>query len=571
MTTTGIRAFLLAAVLLCLLTFGLIATLITMGTPSASDNSLANPLAPPDTASPRATIASLQSEMGTAERLMRETYARHIKEPGFFMSQETLKAQDLIAAHIERATHALDLSGVPPGNRGKTALETAMLLNEILGRIGLPPVDRIPDAAGMKAETDKGERAQWIVPNSEIQIARIASGPRAGEYLFSPDTVARAYEFYQKVRSLPPRDGFDFYAFYALSPGELVPPKWYAQIQKLPSWFHEVYIDSARWQWIALGLTIFVALFACFGFYRTTRPGGMVANRAKPWLTSLILPVGVLVAIWCAWDFIDLLNFTGPVQRLLASTFEIIIFMPLTWLAVVACNELADWVAVAWDARHYSFDAGILRVVIRLIGILIAAGMLTYGASQLGVPLVGIIAGLGVGGLAIGLAAQPTIENFIGGIMIYADRPVRVGDHCKVGDISGVVEEIGIRSTRIRTSDRSVTIIPNSDFSKSKLVNLTNRDRVMFSTTIGLEYGTKEKQLREVLKKVRALLSSHPHMNPKSVGVHFAGFGSGSLLIEVRGDLEPMHNDELTEMREDINLKLFTLVEKSGAKLAAHG
>src|SRR4029077_20066426 len=119
------------------------------------------------------------------------------------------------------------------------------------------------------------------------------------------------------------------------------------------------------------------------------------------------------VAFWCAWSFIDLLNFTGPVQRMLASGFEIVSHLPLTWLAVVACNLLADWVAVAWSARHYSFDAGILRVVIRLIGIVIAASMLAYGGSQLGVPLVGIIAGLGVGGLAIGLAAQPTIENFI--------------------------------------------------------------------------------------------------------------------------------------------------------------
>src|SRR6202012_5715990 len=107
-----------------------------------------------------------------------------------------------------------------------TGLETAMLLGEIFKRVGLTPLDQVPDKAAMKAATDGGGRAQWVVPKTELRIAKVESGPRAGEYLFTAETVSRAYEDYKKIRDVPPSDHFDFYAFYALSPGDVLRPKW---------------------------------------------------------------------------------------------------------------------------------------------------------------------------------------------------------------------------------------------------------------------------------------------------------------------------------------------------------
>jgi MscS family membrane protein len=245
--------------------------------------------------------------------------------------------------------------------------------------------------------------------------------------------------------------------------------------------------------------------------------------------------------------------------------------LPLTWLAVVTCNRLADWIGVAWGSQRYSFDSGIVRVSIRLLGFLIAIGMIAYGASQIGVPLVGILAGLGVGGLAFALAAQPTLENFIGGIMIYADRPVRVGDSGKFGDLSGTIEEIGIRSTRIRLADRSVATIPNGDLSKSRLTNFSNRDRALYSSTIGLEYGTKEKELRALMDSIRKMLTRHAGLRRDKIGVRFSGFGGSSLTLDISAELAPGKADEHAGIREDINFKLFGIVEKSGARLTSHG
>ena len=118
-------------------------------------------------------------------------------------------------------------------------------------------------------------------------------------------------------------------------------------------------------------------------------------------------------------------------------------------------------------------------------------------------PVYGIAAGLGVGGLAVALAAQPTIENLLGGMSLFADKPVRVGDVCKYGDAVGTIEAIGIRSARIRGEDRTLTTIPNAALAKMPIVNLSQRDRMLIQTVIGLRYETTPEQLRYVLVKLR--------------------------------------------------------------------
>lgn len=542
--------------------------LLTMAAPpQARLDGLKNPLAPPDTESPRSTFSQFHKEIDEVERLVREAYDEHIKSPGWFQSQATRDKIRLIQLHLDRATRSLDLSEVPPGNRAKIAMETAMLLDEIFDRVGQPAIESIPDAAAMKARVAAGERPSWTAPNTEIRIAKVESGPRAGEYLFTTDSVARVYEFYQKVRQIPPPDGFDFYAFYALSPGDWLPPKWYALIQKLPGWFHEVYIDNARWQWIALLLTLLLTIGFCVAVYRDTHNEGYVTSRVPRWVSAVMLPGLVLAALCCAKWFVDVLNFTGPVQRSIEMLFEVLIYLTFTWFIVVCFNTLSDWVAAIWGAQRRNFDSGVLRVGVRVIGMLLAAGLLAYGASQIGVPLVGILAGLGVGGLAVALAAQPTMENLIGGLMIYADRPVRVGDHCKFGDMSGVIEEIGIRSTRIRGPDRAITSIPNGEFSKLRLTNYSQRDRMLFNTTLGLNYDAKGEQLRKILQGLRDLLGSHPKIQPQSAKVNLSAFAASAMEIEVSAELQAVERGQIAEVREDLLLKMFGIVEAEGVQM----
>jgi MscS family membrane protein len=190
------------------------------------------------------------------------------------------------------------------------------------------------------------------------------------------------------------------------------------------------------------------------------------------------------------------------------------------------------------------------------------------GADRLGLPVYGIIAGLGVGGLAIALAAQPTIENLIGGMNLFADKPVRVGDVCKYGDAVGVVEAIGIRSTRIRGIDRTLTTIPNAVLAKMPIVNLTRRDRMLIQAVIGLRYETTPEQLRYVLVRIRELLLGHPRVYPDPVRVRFVGFGASSLDVEVFAYVMTSDWGEFLGIREDILLRVMDIVEQAGTGIA---
>ena len=215
-----------------------------------------------------------------------------------------------------------------------------------------------------------------------------------------------------------------------------------------------------------------------------------------------------------------------------------------------------------------SIDAHLIRICTRLLGIIAAAALLAVGADRLGMPVFGIMAGLGVGGLAIALAAQATLENLIGGLNLFADRPIRVGDSCRCGSDEGTVESIGIRSTRIRSGDRTLTTIPNGALSKMSIVNLAQRDRTLIKSVIGVRYETSPEQLRYLLVKIRELLLSHPSIHPDSARARFIGFGASSLDIEVFAYATTSNGADFLGIREDIFLRVMDIVKESGTDFA---
>jgi MscS family membrane protein len=139
-----------------------------------------------------------------------------------------------------------------------------------------------------------------------------------------------------------------------------------------------------------------------------------------------------------------------------------------------------------------------IKVVVALIAVLALF-------QNFGFNVTGLVAGLGLGGLAVALAAQETVKNFFGGVALIADQPVRVGDFCRFGDKMGTVEDISLWSTRVRTLERTVVSIPNGQFVGLQLENFTRRDRMWLHTTMGLHYETTPDQLRHVLGEIRAL------------------------------------------------------------------
>jgi MscS family membrane protein len=215
-----------------------------------------------------------------------------------------------------------------------------------------------------------------------------------------------------------------------------------------------------------------------------------------------------------------------------------------------------------------SLTAHLVRICTRLLGIVCGATLLAMGANQGGVPVYGIIAGLGVGGLAIALAAQPTIENLIGGLSLFADKPVEVGDLCRCGSDEGTIEAIGIRSTRIRGIDRTLTSIPNAELSKMAIMNFAQRDRMLIKTVLGVRYETSPDQLRYLLAKIRELLAGHPRIDTDTARAQFVGFGDSALNIEVVAYVMTSDRAEFLGVQEDLLLRVMDVVAQSGTGIA---
>lgn len=178
------------------------------------------------------------------------------------------------------------------------------------------------------------------------------------------------------------------------------------------------------------------------------------------------------------------------------------------------------------------------------------------------------LAAIGIGGIAIALGAQKTIENIVGSISLLADQPIRVGDFCQVGETKGTIEQIGIRSTRIRTLSRTVVTIPNGEFSSQQIENYTRRDNFWYHTLLGLRYETSEDQIRYILVEIRSVLYAHPKVNNKPNRVRFIGFAADSLTIEVYAYVIAADHEEFLEVQEDIHLRIMSIIEKSGSGFA---
>jgi MscS family membrane protein len=188
--------------------------------------------------------------------------------------------------------------------------------------------------------------------------------------------------------------------------------------------------------------------------------------------------------------------------------------------------------------------------------------------SYLGYPVASLIAGLGIGGLAIALAAQKTVENLFGAFSIGVDQPFRVGDTVRVEDFLATVERIGLRSTRFRTQDRTIVTIPNGKLADSRIESYTARDRMRLATVVGLVYGTTEAQLREVLEGFERVLREQPKLWPDAVTVLLRGLGVSSLDIEVTAWFQTEDYGAFQAIRQEVLLQFLRVVERAGTSLA---
>jgi len=178
------------------------------------------------------------------------------------------------------------------------------------------------------------------------------------------------------------------------------------------------------------------------------------------------------------------------------------------------------------------------------------------------------VAALGIGGIALALGAQKSVENLVGSITLIADKPVQVGDFCKVGDVLGTVEDVGIRSTRIRTLERTVVTIPNGDFAARQIENFAPRDSFLFNPLIRLEYGIGSAQLLEAIEMIEGILIAHDRIAQPGARARLKDLGISSIDVEVFSYIKAADFDESLVIRQDLLLTIFAKLEQLGVAIA---
>lgn len=543
-----------------------------MGVMPANANVDTNPLKPIDTSSPRAT---LQGFLEFTNKAYDEGYGLIIT----YMDSSALYLTAEEIAHFKQVRHfqvsaerALDLDDLPPAIADETARRVMIQLKEVLDRIELPPIESVPDAQMMA----KSEFKYWVIPNTEIRIQRVAKGARAGEYLFSPDTVKRLPAFYASIKNLSYKANasvgwFEFTTYspagVALALNNLVPPRWLlATPHKQPA--RSTFLDQPAWRWLGIAIILAVGFIFVRLCFRLSRYWRSRADSSEQWV-DLLRPLSVvLTAHMAAFMLGEVLRISSGVYVVFTLSLWTLFYLALTWMTWVTGGAIATSVINKEHLLTSSIDSQLIRLVLRLITFIVAIAILVIGADRIGLPAYSVLAGLGVGGLAVALAAQQTIANLIGSLIIMIEKPFSVGDSIKLTDAEGVVESVGFRSTRIRTGHNSLVTIPSSQVVDSTVDNMALRDYRKIKFNLGLVYDTPIQKIKDFVDGVKHILESHPDTRKDDLQVFFYQFGSHSLDILVDFFLKvPDRMDELTEQQR-IFLEILHLTEIIGVKFA---
>jgi MscS family membrane protein len=385
---------------------------------------------------------------------------------------------------------------------------------------------------------------------AELTLSHV-SDPNAGKiWLISSETLTKVPELYDQVEA--------------------------RQVEsKLPKWIvkHQL-AGMPLWQWFALLLMIPVA-------------------AGVAWLVLVILqfPLRVWAHKHGQHEIARMRSVSGPAWLLLGALihriFAAYLGMPLLQrhyygeVATIALIIGANWIlwrVIRWFmqrvrmralARGRGGTGSLMLLGERLVKAAVFVMTLFFIMGILGFNLTTALAGVGIGTLAIGFGAQQTIANLFGGVSVLGDEVIRVGDLCKFGDRTGTVEDIGLRSTRVRTEERTLLAIPNGTVATINVENLSRRDKILFRTVLALHAETPQQHVSSVILEIRRVLSDHPKIEAHTIRVRLMEITANAINIELFSYVLTKTFDEFAAVREEVLLRIMNLVEDSGVNLAS--
>lgn len=439
--------------------------------------------------------------------------------------------------------------------RGKAAADLAHELSVVLDR-------RLPARLTQLSDQPEGSPSYPLNPqelvgtisgddgNVDITVERVDRGKSGQLWLFSSKTLDATADLYGEVNVVSVSD---------------VLPEFLVKTR---------FAGIVLFQWLAIfvGMPLFY-LFTALVNALLSRLVGLVRRRhyREPNLPNpQILPIPIrllLQALVIRW-LLTKLGLPLLARQFWSSTATILTIAGCVWLLILLNGWIEEYLAPHFRGRSLTGATSVLRLTRRVADVLTIFAGLLVALYHFGVNPTAALAGLGVGGIAVALAAQKTLENVIGGVSLIFDDVARVGDTLKVGETLGTVEDIGLRSTRIRTLDRTVVSVPNGHIANMTIENLAARDKFWFHPILSLRHGTTASQVQTILDGVRSLLQADARVKPDSVRVRFLRFGVSSLEVEVFAYVAAGDSNEFLEVQEALLLRTMVCIEAAGVQMA---
>ncbi len=281
------------------------------------------------------------------------------------------------------------------------------------------------------------------------------------------------------------------------------------------------------------------------------------ANGFYRFFHAALPPLSLFISVIAFYGWAEKLEVAIVARQTLLRYAGGVAAVALVWFGLRLVDAIADVAIARMHRRSRRQAVSVVSLLRRGAKILLLVFSIVAVLDTFGIDVTTGIAALGIGGIALALGAQKTVENLVGSVTVIADRPIQVGDFCRVGDVVGTVEDVGIRSTRIRTNDRTVVTIPNGDFSSRQIENFAKRDRFLFNPVIGIEYNNSADKVREAVAIIEKVLVSHEKVLQDGPRARFTNFGESSLDIEVFSYIDVTDFGESTVVRQELLLSIY--------------
>ncbi len=345
-------------------------------------------------------------------------------------------------------------------------------------------------------------------------------------------------------------------------------------VDNLPEWAHNEWMGIKIWQYMAVFIWLLAGLILMkvFTFFLDNYVRKVAQKTKITWdddlIDSIEKPAGYIFLFTFYFLTFSNLQFSVGISHFISIFLEIVLSAAVVWLFYNLADVFSKYLGVLTAKTETELDDQLIPLIRKTLRFFIVVMGVIAILQNNGYNVASLIAGLGIGGLAVALAARETLANFFGSITIFLDRPFKVGDWIKTGDVEGTVEEVGFRSTRIRTFYNSLVSVPNSSVANTDIDNLGLRKYRRLKTVLNLTYSTTPKQMEAFVEGIKAIVKANKHFRQDMYEVHFNSFGAHSLdvLVYVFFDV-PDWSTEL-QQRHNFFLEVLRLAKEVGVEFA---